>query len=64
MVAPQALLTTSRRRPQILFNLALDQLGGDATVRAIEDILGVVVTKNEAAWIKELRDASGKPTRA
>ena len=38
---------------------SLDQLGGDTTVRAIEDILGVVVTRNEAAWIKELRDASG-----
>lgn len=45
--------------PRMLFNLALDQLGGDTTVRAIEDILGVVVTRNEAAWIKELRDASG-----
>ena len=45
--------------PRLLFNLALDQLGGDTTVRAIEDIFGVVVTKNEAAWINEIRDASG-----
>ncbi len=45
--------------PRLLFNLALDQLGGDTTVRAIEQIFGVVVTKNEAAWIEEIRDASG-----
>lgn len=45
--------------PRLLFNLALDQLGGDTTVRAIEEIFGVVVTKNEAAWINEIRDASG-----
>lgn len=45
--------------PRLLFNLALDQLGGDTTVRAIEEIFGVVVTRNEAAWINEIRDASG-----
>jgi len=45
--------------PRLLFNLALDQLGGDTTARAIEEIFGVVVTKNEAAWINEIRDASG-----
>lgn len=45
--------------PRLLFNLALEPLGGDTTVRAIEDIFGVVVKKNEAAWIQELRDVSG-----
>jgi DNA-binding Xre family transcriptional regulator len=45
--------------PRLLFNLALDQLGGDTTVRAIEQIFGVIVTKNEAAWIEEIRNASG-----
>lgn len=45
--------------PRMLFNLALQQLGGDTTVRAIEEIFGVVVTKNEVAWIEEIRDASG-----
>ena len=45
--------------PPFLFKLALEQLGGDTTARAIEEIFGVVVTRNEAAWIEELRDASG-----
>lgn len=45
--------------PRMLFNLALDQLGGDTTVRAIEEIFGTIVTRNEVAWIKEIRDASG-----
>lgn len=45
--------------PRLLFNLAVDQLGGATTARAIEEIFGVVVTKNEVAWINEIRDASG-----
>lgn len=44
---------------RMLFKLALEQLGGDTTARAIEEIFGVVVTRNEAAWIEELREASG-----
>lgn len=45
--------------PRLLFNLALDQMGGATTVRAIEDIFGTIVTRNEVTWINELRDASG-----
>lgn len=45
--------------PRLLFNLALQQLGGDTTARAIEEIFGAIVTRNEAAWIAEIRDASG-----
>lgn len=45
--------------PRLLFNLALDQMGGATTVRAIEDIFGTIVTRNEVAWINEFRDASG-----
>ncbi|MBI1216930.1 MAG: XRE family transcriptional regulator [Rhodobacteraceae bacterium] len=45
--------------PRLLFKLALEQLGGDTTAHAIEEIFGVIVTRNEAAWIEELRDASG-----
>jgi len=45
--------------PRMLFKLALEQLGGDTTARAIEEIFGVVVTRNESAWIEELRLASG-----
>ncbi len=54
-----SLATALECDPRLLFNLALDQLGGDTTVRAIEQIFGVVVTKNEAAWIEEIRNASG-----
>ncbi len=45
--------------PRMLFTLALQQLGGDTTARAVEEIFGVVVTRNEANWINEIRDASG-----
>ena len=41
-----------------LFKLAMEQLGGDTTVRAIEEIFGTVVTRNEVAWLSELREAS------
>jgi hypothetical protein len=44
--------------PRLLFKLALEQQGG-TTARAVEEIFGVVVTRNEAAWIEELREASG-----
>lgn len=45
--------------PKMLFNLALDQMGGATTARAIEQIFGTIVTRNEVAWIEEIRDASG-----
>jgi hypothetical protein len=41
-----------------LFCLALEQSGGGMSEAVIKDIFGVVVTKNEAAWIEALRDAS------
>ncbi len=45
--------------PRLLFNLALEQMGGATTVRAIEEIFGTIVTRNEVAWIGEIRNASG-----
>lgn len=45
--------------PRRLFNLALDQMGGATTARAIEEIVGTVVTRNEVAWINEIREAAG-----
>ncbi len=42
-----------------LFKLAIEQELGDAHVRTIEEIFGTVVTQNEIAWIKEIREASG-----
>ena len=45
--------------PRLLFNLAMDQIDSATTRRAVEEIFGTVVTRNEVAWIDEIRDASG-----
>lgn len=44
--------------PARLFTMAVEQLGGDTTDRAIRDVFGTIVTENEAAWIEEIRKAS------
>lgn len=44
--------------PAFLFKLALEQLGGDTTGTAIEQIFGTIVTRNEVAWLEEIRKAS------
>ncbi len=44
--------------PRLIFKLALGQLGGDTTGRAIEEIFGTIVTRNEVAWLEEIRSAS------
>ena len=43
--------------PALVFKMALEQ-SGPTTAEAMAEIFGVVVTKNEAAWIEEMRDAS------
>lgn len=45
--------------PRRLFALALDQMGGATTARAIEEIFGTIVSRNELAWLSEIRDAAG-----
>src|SRR5690606_28163707 len=45
--------------PRLLFNLGLDTLRGDTTVRAMEELFGVVVSKDKAAWIHDIREATG-----
>lgn len=45
--------------PRLLFKLALEQTGEDTTARAVEEIFGTIVTRNEQAWLEEMRDASG-----
>ena len=42
-----------------LFQLALEQQLGSAAARTFETIFHVAVTRNEAKWILEIRDASG-----
>ncbi len=45
--------------PKALFLMAAEQAGLETTLQAIEDIFGTIVTANEVAWVKEIRDASG-----
>jgi len=45
--------------PRHLFLLALEQAGLKTTLAAVNDVFGTVVTRNEVAWLEELRDASG-----
>ena len=45
--------------PKRLFALALEQAGNETTSRAIDEIFGAIVTRNEVAWLMEIRDASG-----
>ncbi|MCB1470662.1 MAG: helix-turn-helix transcriptional regulator [Rhizobiaceae bacterium] len=45
--------------PALLFRLALRQEGNETTARAIEEVFTAVVSRNEAVWLKEIRDASG-----
>ena len=45
--------------PKRLFKLALEQPGGATTATAIEMIFGTIVTRNEVAWLEEIREASG-----
>lgn len=55
----QALARALDTDPKRLFLLAIDQGGGETTRKAIEDIFGTIVTRNEVRWLEELRDASG-----
>lgn len=52
--------------PAMPFKLALEPIGGDTTVTAIEQIFGTVVTRKEVAWIEFIRlcsrDADPAPT--
>lgn len=42
----------------MLFRMALEQLAGDTWNSAIQSIFGAIVTENEAAWLKAIREAS------
>ncbi|RMD93135.1 MAG: XRE family transcriptional regulator [Alphaproteobacteria bacterium] len=45
--------------PALLMRLALEQAVGKTAAKAITDIFGTPVTRNEADWLAEIRDASG-----
>ena len=54
-----ALATALDCDPALLLRLALEQSEGSTVAAAIYEIIGQPITKNEMAWIKEIRDASG-----
>lgn len=43
-----------------LFRMALEQTWGSTAARAIDEIFGTIVSRNEVAWLEEIRDASGQ----
>lgn len=45
--------------PSYLFRLALEQSGNETVARAVDQIFGAVISRNEVAWLREIRDASG-----
>jgi hypothetical protein len=45
--------------PKLLFLMALEQAGGETMRLAAEEIFGTIVSRNEVAWLSEIRDASG-----
>ena len=44
--------------PALLLRLALEQSEGSTAAAAIYEIIGQPVTRNEMAWIREIREAS------
>lgn len=50
--------------PRRLLQLAVEQGVGGTAARTFDEIFGTIVTLNEIAWLKEIRDASdnGDPT--
>jgi hypothetical protein len=45
--------------PAHLMPLALEQAHGSTTAQALIEIFGTAVTRNELAWLNEIREASG-----
>ena len=45
--------------PALLLRLALEQSEGSTAAAAIYEIIGQPISKNEMAWIVEIREASG-----
>src|SRR4051794_16294410 len=45
--------------PRRLLQLAIEQWVGTTAMRTFDEIFGTVVSRNELAWLGEIRDASG-----
>lgn len=44
----------------MLFRMAIEQLAGDSSAFAIDTIFGAIITENEGAWLRTLREASNE----
>ena len=44
--------------PAVVLRLTIEQQLGPVAARAVDEILGSPISRNERAWIAELRDAS------
>lgn len=53
-----ALAAALETDPKHLFLIALDQHGLETTRVTVTEIFGTIVTKNEAAWLAAIREAS------
>jgi hypothetical protein len=53
-----ALAAALETDPKHLFLLALEQHGLESTMATVMEIFGTIVTKNEAAWLAAIREAS------
>ena len=45
--------------PKYLLRLALAQQGNETMLRVYDEVLGTVVSRNEAIWLETIREASG-----
>ena len=45
--------------PAFLLRLAMEQALGETAAKAVGEIWGTPLTRNEVEWIAEIRDASG-----
>ena len=46
--------------PRQLFLLAFEQAGLKTTLAAVNEVFGTIVSRNEVAWLEEIREASGR----
>lgn len=44
--------------PRLLFKMAIEQSSYETTSKAIDEIFGTIVSRNEVIWLEALRDAS------
>lgn len=44
--------------PKLLFRLAMEQEMGGTAAKAIDEIFGTIVSRNEVTWLEALREAS------